>query len=124
MKVGSFLFGGLVGAAAVIYLNNKSKSMLFSAFTSNNQSVGNMMDRAKDKFNSAAGASAVSASDTKTRNKSNAAAASFKKEDAFSADGLGKVEDIIKQDPGLKVTVQEILASNSGNQDKEALQTQ
>ncbi|NOU97587.1 hypothetical protein GC093_30825 [Paenibacillus sp. LMG 31456] len=127
MKLGSFLFGGLVGAAAVVYLNNKSKSMLFSALSSN-QSVGNMMDKAKDRFNGASDSSATHGFEGKTNNKSASSTSSsngFKKEDPFSTNsnsGLGKVEEIIKQDPKLNETVQEIIAQN--NNGKETYQTQ
>lgn len=120
MKFGSFLLGGLVGAAAVVYLNNRSKSMLFSAFNSNNQSIGNMMDKAKDKFTADANTATatVGAFDAKSSNKSTA----FKKNDAFSAGGLSQADDVIKKDPSLQKTIQEILANS--NQEKEALRTQ
>ena len=48
MKIGTFLLGGIAGAAAVIYLNRKSKSMLFSAFSSSSESMGKVVDKAKD----------------------------------------------------------------------------
>jgi uncharacterized membrane protein len=38
MKVGTFLIGGIAGAAAVIYFNRKAKSMMFSAFNSSSTS--------------------------------------------------------------------------------------
>ncbi len=50
MKIGTFLLGGIAGAAAVIYLNRKSKSMLFSAFSSSSESMGKVVDKAKDSF--------------------------------------------------------------------------
>ncbi|MCR8634431.1 hypothetical protein [Paenibacillus radicis (ex Xue et al. 2023)] len=127
MKLGSFLFGGLVGAAAVVYLNNKSKSMLLSAFSSNNQSVGNMMDKAKDRFNGASDSASTSPFDSSKHSSNKTASSSsnaFKKEDAFSTNssGLGKVEEIIKKDPKLNETVQDILAQN--NNEKETFHTQ
>jgi len=93
MKFGSFLFGGLVGAAAVVYFNKKSKSMLFSALTSN-QSLGNVMDKTKKSANAA-----------------------FKKDDPFSTEGMDKIKDIVKEDPGLQATVNEILADNNPSAD-------
>jgi hypothetical protein len=39
MRVGTFLLGGIAGAAAVIYLNRNAKSMMFSAFNSLNTSA-------------------------------------------------------------------------------------
>ncbi|OXM88093.1 hypothetical protein [Paenibacillus rigui] len=106
MKFGSFLLGGLVGAAAVVYFNNKSKSMLLSAFTSNNQSLGHVMDKAKDRFTD-------QSAEDKAKSKA-AANTSFKKDDPFNTagGGLEKVKDIVKEDPQLKSTVNEILAEN------------
>jgi hypothetical protein len=127
MKIGSFLLGGLVGAAAVVYFNNKSKSMLLSAFSSNNQSVGNMVDKAKDKFSDNKDKSFSNAFDGFSKTNSSTSSAgtnAFKKEDAFSANsGLGKVEEIIKQDPELSGAVQDILAQNN-KEEKEAFHTQ
>jgi hypothetical protein len=40
MKMGTFLMGGIAGAAAVMYFNRKAKSMMFSGFSSSNASVG------------------------------------------------------------------------------------
>jgi uncharacterized membrane protein len=48
MRVGTFLLGGIAGAAAVIYLNRKTKSALLQAFTSSNDSVGNTVGKAKN----------------------------------------------------------------------------
>jgi hypothetical protein len=39
MRVGTFLLGGIAGAAAVIYFNRNAKSMMFSAFNSMNTSA-------------------------------------------------------------------------------------
>jgi hypothetical protein len=39
MRIGTFLLGGVAGAAAVIYFNRNAKSMMFSAFNSSNTSA-------------------------------------------------------------------------------------
>ncbi|MFE5317140.1 hypothetical protein ACFQ88_00390 [Paenibacillus sp. NPDC056579] len=110
MKFGSFLLGGLVGAAAVIYINNKSKSMLFSAMSSN-QSLGSSADRGRSNERSMD-------SSNQNKTKMNQTAASSLKKDEHSSSSLsssstlGKVEEIISQDPELKSTVNEILAEN------------
>jgi hypothetical protein len=39
MRIGTFLLGGIAGAAAVIYFNRNAKSMMFSAFNSSNTSA-------------------------------------------------------------------------------------
>lgn len=84
MKVGSFLLGGMVGAAAVIYMSSKSKSMLLSALSSNNQSVGNGAGKTSSPTRSA----------------------------SAGTGGLGRVEEIINKEPKLKATVDEILKGN------------
>lgn len=39
MRMGTFMLGGIVGAAAVIYLNRNARSMMYSAFNSSNTSA-------------------------------------------------------------------------------------
>lgn len=95
MKLGTFMLGGIAGAAAVIYLNRKSKSMLFSAFSSSSDSMGKVVDKAKDTFAS------KSFGDSAVRNFS-----------STSSTGLNQVEKIVKEDPHLKATVNEILQDN------------
>ncbi|MGO4273754.1 hypothetical protein AB4Z22_28640 [Paenibacillus sp. TAF58] len=95
MKIGTFLLGGIAGAAAVIYLNRKSKSLLFSAFSSSSESMGKVVDKAKDSL----------------VNKSfgNSAAKNFS---TSNTNGLNQVEKIVKEDPHLKSTVNEIMREN------------
>ncbi|OCT12504.1 hypothetical protein A8709_32280 [Paenibacillus pectinilyticus] len=95
MKLGTFMLGGIAGAAAVIYLNRKSKSMLFSAFSSSSESMGKVVDKAKDSFSN------KSFGDSMSRNFS-----------STSSTGLNQVEKIVKEDPHLKATVNEILQDN------------
>jgi hypothetical protein len=121
MRVGAFLFGSLVGAAAVIYLNNKSKSMLLSAFSGNNQSVRGMVNKATDKItgtmNNSQTASHPAAANT-AGSTGSTGQAGFNQNQTASRGGLEKVENIVQEDPELRVTVGEILASN--HQNKEA----
>lgn len=112
MKVGSFLLGGLVGAAAVIYFNNKSKSMLFSAISSNNRSLGNCSDKSKDRTSDVSQENAHHASEPQPH---------MMHDDAKSTDGMSKVEAIINKEPEIKAVVDEILAENH---QKEVYQTQ
>lgn len=91
MRVSTFLLGGIAGAAAVIYLNRKSKSMLFSAFSSTNDSVTNFMNTSKNPL------------------------ASKMNMNTNSASNLNQVEKFVKEDPALKHKVNEILADNNEN---------
>jgi hypothetical protein len=100
MRVGTFLLGGIAGAAAVIYLNRKSKSWMLSAFNSSNTSMGNMMDKAKSNFTGK----------TASTGNMGKAATNFS-----SSNTLNSVEHIVKHDPSLKETVNEILADNKSN---------
>ncbi|MEW9699024.1 hypothetical protein [Paenibacillus sp. SI8] len=102
MKIGTFLLGGIAGAAAVIYLNRKSKSMMLSAFSSSSESVGKVMDKARDKF----------VSKTFKDSSIDSSAKSYSSASSGSAGGLSQVEKIVKEDPGLKSTVNEILQEN------------
>ncbi|PZE21973.1 hypothetical protein [Paenibacillus xerothermodurans] len=115
MRLGAFLFGGLLGAAAVIYLNNKNRSMILEMMSSNNQSLGGMMNKAQNNIadtmgnnnqTMTAGSSAAATDNIATTGKKNQKGAS-----------LERVEDIVRENPELKVTVGEILAKN--NQKKE-----
>ncbi|SFK92402.1 hypothetical protein SAMN03159341_102176 [Paenibacillus sp. 1_12] len=101
MKVGAFLLGGLVGAAAVVYLSGKSKSMLMSSFSSNRESVGNNIN--------------------KNGNNNQSASHNANKPGSSDRTGLGRVEEIINKEPALKATVDEILRDS---QHKEQYQTQ
>jgi gas vesicle protein len=97
MRVSTFLLGGIAGAAAVIYLNRKSKSMLFSAFSSSSNSMSKLMDNSKDNMSG--------------KSSQNAA-----KSTAFNAtNNLSQVENMIKEDPSLKHKVNEILSDNHEN---------
>ncbi|MBA2942246.1 hypothetical protein HZF08_28650 [Paenibacillus sp. CGMCC 1.16610] len=109
MKIGTFLLGGIAGAAAVVYLNRKSKSMLFSAFSSSSESMGKVVDKAKDTFAS------KSFGDSPVRNFSSTSTNSSANSSANSSGGLGQVEKIVKEDPHLSVTVNEILQANKEN---------
>jgi len=115
MRFGSFLIGGLVGAAAVVYFNNKSKSMLLSAISSN-KDTGSTFDKAKDSMTSAARAAAGTANGKSAGPFGMSRA--FKKEDN---NGVTSAEEIINRDPGLKAVVEEIV---SGNQEKEPVHAQ
>ena len=126
MRFGSFLFGGIVGAAAVVYFSNRNKSMLWSVL-SKNGSVGSMMnsanndksDSAKSKFNDTPAFSKSAAATGESHSTKSAKTSDY--EEVFSSGSLGKVSDIVNQDPKLKSQVEDIL---SGNKQKEELQVQ
>lgn len=88
MRFGSFIMGGVVGAAAVMYLSRNKNSMMFSSFTSD--SMGKVVNKAMGKMSS-------------------------KSKPSFSGDGLNEVNDIIKNDSELNEQVEEILQENRGN---------
>jgi hypothetical protein len=100
MRVGTFLLGGIAGAAAVIYLNRKSKSWMLSAFNSSNASMGNMMDKAKNNFTG------------KTSSTGNVGKAATSLSSSNSLDSIGH---IVNNDPSVKGTVNEILADNKAH---------
>jgi hypothetical protein len=105
MKVGTFLLGGIAGAAAVIYLNRKSKSMMMSAFSSSSESMGKVMDKAKDTLGSKSFKDSFKDATSKSYSNTN----------SNSSSSLNQVEKIVKEEPSLKATVNEILRDNKEN---------
>jgi uncharacterized membrane protein len=101
MRVGTFLLGGIAGAAAVVYLNRKTKSMMFKAFNSSSSSMGKMMDKAKDTFTNTA-SSNTSTSQANQGNQTN------------QTDNFEQLQKTVKGDPVLHSAVNEILAKAEG----------
>ncbi|MEK8127433.1 hypothetical protein WMW72_05845 [Paenibacillus filicis] len=115
MKVGTFLLGGIVGAAAAVYVTRKAKPLLFSAFSSSDAASGVW---AKN------GHAAKSGKPGDSSRSFQSGSASWDGQKSSSglgneAGGLGKVEEIIKQDPKLKEAVDEILAGSSVKEQQE-----
>lgn len=94
MRMGAFLFGGLVGAAAVMYLNRNRSGMSFAGMSSQaGDVVGKMVSAA----------SSVSMKPEKT-------ASSFST--MPQKDNLDEVEKLIHKDATVKQQVNEILNEN------------
>lgn len=55
MRMGTFLLGSIAGAAAVVYLNRKTNSTLFRAFTSQDASMGKMIGKAANSISGKTG---------------------------------------------------------------------
>jgi Sec-independent protein translocase protein TatA len=100
MRMGMFLLGGIVGAAAVVYINRNN--MMMSNFSNAGQSVGKMMDNAKTKFSSMnMGMNRDSEKSNQNSTQSN------------EKTNLSKVEEIVNKDANLKSQVDEILENNN-----------
>jgi hypothetical protein len=104
MRMVTFLLGGIVGACAVVYMNQKN-GMMLSNLSNAGQSVGNMVNKAKSKFSNMN-------MDMDTNN--NMSGNSINRHSKHD-EGLDKVEKIVKKDPNLKNKVDEILADNNQN---------
>ena len=88
MKMGAFLLGGLVGAAAVVYFNS-NRSLSFAGLSNR---------------------SSHSAGKTANAGKTNANAASNKfSSSEWNGAGLNEVEQLIQKDPTVKSQVDEIM---------------
>ncbi|WP_284640292.1 hypothetical protein [Paenibacillus silviterrae] len=119
MRLGAFFLGGIVGAAATIYLSNKNKNMMMSAFSSKNDSFSDLVDQTVDKakktfieFIPESKSTSASASASGTNNKSASASKSNMKAGKSDEAGLDRVEDIVAKEPKLKSQVDEILSKN------------
>ncbi|TMV51319.1 hypothetical protein FE783_05925 [Paenibacillus mesophilus] len=88
MRMGAFLFGGLVGAAAVVYFNS-NRSFSFAGLSNrSSHSAGKGAHSAKTNVNAAS--NKFSGSD-------------------WNAAGMNEVEQLIKDDPTVKSQVDEIM---------------
>jgi hypothetical protein len=104
MKWSAFLLGGLVGAAAVVYMQKGKKSMMFAGMgNSTGDSVSKMLDKGKDQVMNGFDSSK---SGMQQRNASKSASTDGKAD-------IGKVEEIIKKDAAVKSQVDQILAENN-----------
>jgi hypothetical protein len=110
MRLGTFVLGGLMGAAAVIYLSDrKNRSMKFSAFTSPVDTLGKMMGGTMGLINNF--------TDNNRQNKTAAATGAPHATTSANAanmgtNGLTQVQKIVNEDPELKKTVNDILQDN------------
>lgn len=118
MRVGAFLLGGLVGAAAVVYLSNRNKSM-FGAALGSSDSVSQFMNMTSESSDQTSKSKSSTSESQSFQSGSKGTANKSQKawnEDLFKEDGLNKVSDIVNQDPGLKAAVDEILDGNGGKE--------
>ncbi|MDO3679207.1 hypothetical protein [Paenibacillus ehimensis] len=104
MRWGAFLLGGLVGATAAVVLTGKRRPMLFSAVT-NSDVVGSFLNQVMDRSGKKEKVLTDAAEPNGDYGKSAA-------DVATSVAGLGKVQELINQDSGLKAAVDDILAGN------------
>ncbi|HEY0826754.1 MAG TPA: hypothetical protein VGE40_01545 [Bacilli bacterium] len=96
MRIGGFLFGSLVGAAAVVYFSRNNKPTMASSWSQAGDSINNLVDTAKNKM--------MNMSTKMQQNKQNP---------SQNQTGMEKVEDIVNQDPRVKHQVNEILQDNN-----------
>ncbi|GIP37501.1 hypothetical protein J31TS4_07810 [Paenibacillus sp. J31TS4] len=114
MRLGTFLLGGLAGAAAVVYLNRRG-SML-AGLANSEGTAGQFLNKAKQAVSSFQ-MGAMSSSSGKSGHQSRSEANGSKHENARQAAGrqggsMEQVEHLIDEDPQLKATVQDILQHN------------
>lgn len=110
MRLGTFVLGGLIGAAAVIYLSDrKNRSMKFSAFTSPIDTLGKMMGGKKDFMDKAMNDFTNQVKPTNAASSGASQASAMGGAAAFGTNGLAQVQKIVNEDPELKKTVNDIL---------------
>lgn len=118
MRIGAFLLGGLAGAAAVVYLSGRNKSM-FGAALSSSDSVSQFMNMGTESSDTTSKTKSGTSESHSFQSGSKQAANKSQNvlnDDLFKEDGLNKVSDIVNQDPGLKAAVNEILDGSGGTE--------
>ncbi|GIQ71053.1 hypothetical protein DUZ99_10665 [Xylanibacillus composti] len=108
MRMGTFLFGGLVGAAAAVYvLKGGRMPMLIGGMNQSGRGIENtagaMMNMAKE------GMQAMTGPTTQGKNQHRSG----------SADGLAQVQKFVEQDAEVKKAVNEIMKDNHINKPSE-----
>ena len=122
MRMSGIVVGGLLGAAAAMYLSRSNKTFSFSGISSATQALDSMVEKARSKMMSPdkrsyygdnASASGSQASTTSNMNMSGMSGMSAANASSPSqASGIDQVESIVKQDPALKSQVNEILSES------------
>jgi Sec-independent protein translocase protein TatA len=123
MRMGTFLFGGLLGAFAVVYIN-RNNGMMMSNLANAGQSVGNMVNKAKSKLSNMNMDMGFTTSNNKTNTTTQSTNSTARPTNAMSQQSsttnqanssnpsLAQVEQFANQDPNVKKKVDEILAEN------------
>jgi gas vesicle protein len=109
MRMGAFLFGGLIGAAAAMFMNRNNRPVMLTTLNKATETVNSMVDRARNQMvnmtNNASQTGKTAVDQTAQ------AAANYTKQADTQAD-LEKVEQMINQDPQVKQAVDEIKRGN------------
>ncbi len=95
MRIGGFLLGSLVGAAAVVYFSRNNKPTMAASWSQVGDSINNLVDTATNKI--------MNMRTNMMQNKQNP---------SQNSTGMEKVEDIVNQNPQVKQQVNEILRDN------------
>jgi hypothetical protein len=128
MRMSGLIVGGIIGAAAAMYLTRANRPMLMSNFSQASQSVGKVVEAAKNKImdmganrnmNQPVGATGMNAAPSPSVSSMNTSAAASPSMNTSTAPqmsntsaNLGKVEAIVKEDPYVRKQVNEILNDN------------
>jgi gas vesicle protein len=124
LRMSGIVVGGLLGAAAAMYLSRSNKTFSFSGISSATQALDSMVEKARSKMMSPdkrsyygdnASASGSQTSTTSNMNMSGMSMSGMGATNASSssqATGIDQVESIVKQDPALKSQVNDILSES------------
>lgn len=118
MRFGSFLMGGLIGAAAVMYFSGRNKPMFWSA-GANSDLLGSVLNLSSDK-KSQTSQSKNSFSDLKANENMNVSSkANTADKDTF-AGGSEDIQRWVQNDSEAKTQIDAILASNAQKKEHQA----
>ncbi len=114
------VIGGLLGAAAAMYLSRSNRTFSFSGISSATQALDSMVEKARSKMmspdkRSYYGDNASASGSQSTTEPSMSGMTGMGSTNASSsapATGLDRVESIVKQDPALKSQVNDILSES------------
>jgi hypothetical protein len=129
LRMTGIVVGGLLGAAATMYLNRSNRTFSFSGMSSAGQALDNMVEKARSRmmdpdkrsyYGDNSGSSGNVSSSPMSGSSGHMSSSSVsgtssnmgKSSSSTSGSGLDRVESIVKEDPMLKSQVNSILSEN------------
>lgn len=108
MRIGGFMMGAMLGAAAAVYINRKGMPMIFS-MGQGGKGINSLMNKSKSGMQQQSHADGKAASSSGGSNRSRNGQHS-NHESIMQDAGLDQVEHIVNEDPQLKSQVNDIMS--------------
>lgn len=106
------VIGGLLGAAAAMYLSRSNRTFSFSGMGAAGQALDNLVEKARSRMMDPDKRSYYGDANSQSSAAGSSGMAGSMNSASTSGQGLDRVESIVKQDPMLKNQVNDILSES------------